>query len=177
MEERLTGDRRQSSEIKQLFLILSLKSLPLLHPEFTSISFLAPSRPFWGDCHSFLVTIKQTAQQEGLTTHPQCVSVFRLGYKWKRHREPMLATVFNKDWFCVLIYLSIYILFIKSPLIHLGSRDLMVERQTHNRKVASLSLGPAGIVGGGSECTALSPRLRCPWARHRTSNCSPGTVA
>ncbi len=31
--------------------------------------------------------------------------------------------------------------------------------------------GPAVIVGGGSECTALSspsiPRLRCPWARHR----------
>ncbi len=34
----------------------------------------------------------------------------------------------------------------------------MVESQTHNRKVASSSLGPSGIVGGGSECTALSPR-------------------
>ncbi len=33
----------------------------------------------------------------------------------------------------------------------------MVESQTHNRKVASLTLGPAGIVGGGIECTALSP--------------------
>ncbi len=36
----------------------------------------------------------------------------------------------------------------------------------HNRKVASSSLGPAGIVGGGSDCTALSPplipRLRFP---------------
>ncbi len=41
--------------------------------------------------------------------------------------------------------------------------------------------GPAGIVGGGSECTVLSPpsilRLTCPWARHRTPNCSPGTTA
>ncbi len=45
----------------------------------------------------------------------------------------------------------------------------------------SSSLGPAGIVGGGSECTALSspsiPPLRCPWARHRTHNCSPGAAA
>ncbi len=31
-----------------------------------------------------------------------------------------------------------------------------VENRTHNRKVASSSLGPAGIVGGGSESTALS---------------------
>ncbi len=33
----------------------------------------------------------------------------------------------------------------------------MVESRTHNRKVVSSSLGPAGIVGGGSECTALLP--------------------
>ncbi len=63
----------------------------------------------------------------------------------------------------------------------MGSRGLMIESRTHNRKVASSSLGPAGIVGGGSECTALSPpsisQLRCPWARHRTHNCSPGTTA
>ncbi len=39
----------------------------------------------------------------------------------------------------------------------MGSLGLMVESRTHNRKVASSSLGPAGIVGGGSECTALSP--------------------
>ncbi len=36
----------------------------------------------------------------------------------------------------------------------------------------SSTLGPAGIVGGGSECTALFPpsiqRLRSPWAKHRT---------
>ncbi len=38
-----------------------------------------------------------------------------------------------------------------------GSRGLMVESRTCNWKVASLSLSPAGIVGGGSECTALSP--------------------
>ncbi len=49
----------------------------------------------------------------------------------------------------------------------MGSRGLMVESQTHNRKVASSSLDSARIVGGESECTALSPpsmepRLRCP---------------
>ncbi len=38
-----------------------------------------------------------------------------------------------------------------------GSRGLMEESPTLNRKVASSSLGPAGIVGGGSECTAPSP--------------------
>ncbi len=32
----------------------------------------------------------------------------------------------------------------------------MVESWTHNRKVASSSLGPAGLVGGESECTALA---------------------
>ncbi len=32
-----------------------------------------------------------------------------------------------------------------------------VESRTHDQKVASSSFGPAGIVGGGSECTALSP--------------------
>ncbi len=57
-----------------------------------------------------------------------------------------------------------------------------LESWTPNRKVVSSSLGPAGIVGGGSECPALSPpsipRLRLdPWARHRTLNCSPGAVA
>ncbi len=54
----------------------------------------------------------------------------------------------------------------------------MVESRTHNPKVVGSSLGPAGIVVGGSECTALSPPLipwlRCPWARHRTPICSPG---
>ncbi len=30
-----------------------------------------------------------------------------------------------------------------------GSHGLMLESQTHNRKVVNLSLGPAGIVGGG----------------------------
>ncbi len=43
------------------------------------------------------------------------------------------------------------------PTLVAGSRGLMVESQTHNWKVARSSLGPAGIVGGGSECTALSP--------------------
>ncbi len=50
-----------------------------------------------------------------------------------------------------------------------------IESRTCNPKVA-------GIVGGGSECPAVSPpsipRLRWdPWARHRTPNCSPGTAA
>ncbi len=33
----------------------------------------------------------------------------------------------------------------------------MEESRTHNRKAANSNLGPAGIVGGGSECTVLSP--------------------
>ncbi len=37
-----------------------------------------------------------------------------------------------------------------------GSRGLMVRESDSNPKVASSSLRPAGIVGGGSECTALS---------------------
>ncbi len=42
-----------------------------------------------------------------------------------------------------------------------GSRGL--KSRTRNPKVASSSLDPAEIVGGGSECTALSIlRLRCP---------------
>ncbi len=56
-----------------------------------------------------------------------------------------------------------------------------LESRICNWKVASSSLGPVGIVGGGSECTALSPhsipRLRCPWARNRTLNCSPDATA
>ncbi len=40
----------------------------------------------------------------------------------------------------------------------MGSRGLMVRELDSNRKVASSSLGPAGIVGGGSECTAPSPQ-------------------
>ncbi len=47
-----------------------------------------------------------------------------------------------------------------------------------NLKVAGSILTPTGIEGGDCEWTALSPpsipRLRCPWARHRTPNCSPG---
>ncbi len=48
-------------------------------------------------------------------------------------------------------------------------------------KVAGLILAPAGIEGGDCEWTALSPPsipwLRCPWARHRTPNCSLGAGA
>ncbi len=42
----------------------------------------------------------------------------------------------------------------------MGSRGLMVESWTPNRKVVSSSLGPAGIVGGGSECPVLSLHLQ-----------------
>ncbi len=45
----------------------------------------------------------------------------------------------------------------EKAIIGMGSCGLMVEIRTHNRKVASSSLGPAGIVGGGSKCTAISP--------------------
>ncbi len=73
-------------------------------------------------------------------------------------------------------FLSLYhciVLYIKGTFsISRGSCGLMVESRTRNPKVVSSSLGPAGTVGGGSECTALSPpsipRLRCPWARHRS---------
>ncbi len=62
-----------------------------------------------------------------------------------------------------------------------GSRGLMVRESglVIQRLRVRLS-GPAGIVGGESECTALSPPsiplLRCPWARHRTPNFSPGAA-
>ncbi len=36
----------------------------------------------------------------------------------------------------------------------------MLESQTRNTKVASSSLGPAGIVGGGSECTGFGALLK-----------------
>ncbi len=68
-----------------------------------------------------------------------------------------------------------YLGYILGWTLSTGSRGLMVESRTHNRKVASSSLGPAGIVGGGSESPALSPplipRLRWPWARHRSTGC------
>ncbi len=64
-----------------------------------------------------------------------------------------------------------------------GSNGLMVwESDLLPWRLRVRVSGPAGIVGGGSECTALSPpsipRLRWdPWARHRTPNCSPGAAA
>ncbi len=56
------------------------------------------------------------------------------------------------------------------------SSGAILESQTRNPKVESSSLGPAGIVGGGSECTALSPPS-IPWLGHQTPNCSPGAAA
>ncbi len=55
-----------------------------------------------------------------------------------------------------------------------------MDRETQRSQVRVS--GPTAIVGGWSECTALSspaiPRLRWdPWARHRTPNCSSGTAA
>lgn len=94
MEGRFTGDRRKSSEIEQPFLILPLKSLPLIYPDFTSIglAFLALNWPFWDDCHSFLVTIKMMAQQEGLTTHTVWEMVVLSGCLSVTHRITRLAT-------------------------------------------------------------------------------------
>ncbi len=94
-----------------------------------------------------------------------CFSVFFQGKWYPRMIWPKISQYFSS---CISWY-------------HGGSHGLMV-RETHNPKVASSSLGPAGIVGGGSECTALSPPsipwLRWdPWVRHRTPNCSPGATA
>ncbi len=51
----------------------------------------------------------------------------------------------------------------------------MVEIQTHNRMIASSSLGPAGIVGGGSECTALFPPS-FPWRDPLEQGTEPPTA-
>ncbi len=83
--------------------------------------------------------------------------------------------------FNIFVSLKQWYPFVTFHILKWGSRGLMLESRSCNRKVVGSSLGPAGIVGGGSECPALSPssipRLSCPWARHRTPNCSPGTTA
>ncbi len=58
----------------------------------------------------------------------------------------------------------------------------MVESRTRNWKLAVSSLGPAGIIGGGSECTALSSTLNTttkvrPLSKAQNPNCSPGATA
>ncbi len=71
-----------------------------------------------------------------------------------------------------------------------GSHGQMLESRIHNRKVVSSSLGPAGIVGGGSECPALVEISRggaveqgtkpptAPWApQHRWLPTSPGVCS
>ncbi len=62
-----------------------------------------------------------------------------------------------------------------------GSRGLMVrESQTRNPKVASSSLYTGRDCRWGEWMYSLPPsipQLRCPWARHRTPNCSPGAAA
>ncbi len=80
----------------------------------------------------------------------------------------------------------------EKAIIGMGSCGLMVEIRTHNRKVASSSLGPAGIVGGGSKCTAISlhsiPRRgaleqgteppTAPWApQHKWLPTAPGVCS
>ncbi len=75
----------------------------------------------------------------------------------------------------MLVGYSVYKIFpedVAKRLFRNGQRMSLADSE--NRKYEL----PAGIVGGGSECTALSPpsttRLRCPWARHWTPKCSPG---
>ncbi len=58
-------------------------------------------------------------------------------------------------------------------VIILRRRGLMVEIRTCNPKVASSSLGPAGIVGGGSEWTVLSP----PQLQHKWLPTAPGVCS
>ncbi len=60
---------------------------------------------------------------------------------------------------CIFAYVG----FCSGYRLFRGSRGLMVESRTRNWKVVSLSLGPAGIVGGGSrgallQCTVRSYR-------------------
>ncbi len=62
-----------------------------------------------------------------------------------------LEFLFLLYWFTLYIITAIYIKGIRE------SRGLMVESRTRNPKVVSSSLGPAGILGGGSEYPALSP--------------------
>ncbi len=67
-----------------------------------------------------------------------------------------------KQGFCVKhvtrwVFCLAYWMFILSYALYRGCRGLMIESRTHNRKVASSIIGPSGIVGGGSECTAFSP--------------------
>ncbi len=49
-----------------------------------------------------------------------------------------------------------------------------LESRTRNRKVASSSLGPAGIVGGGSEYPALSPPSEVPLSKALNPRLLPG---
>ncbi len=63
-----------------------------------------------------------------LCSAPRCVSHRRAGYTCRAHAACLLMLVYTHAWLRT------------APV---------VESQTHNRKVASSSLGPAGIVGGG----------------------------
>ncbi len=64
-----------------------------------------------------------------------------------------------------------------NTVIFLSKVIILWESHTAPCIVVSSSLGPAGIVGGGSECTALSPssipRRGALWARHRTPPTAP----
>ncbi len=55
-----------------------------------------------------------------------------------------------------IFFFFTFIIFEGVGTTRVGSCGLIVESRTHNRKVASSSLVPAGIVGGGSEGPALS---------------------
>ncbi len=95
--------------------------------------------------------------------------------------SPQQCCVLYVQTLCLSVHISVSLKqwypFVTFHILKLGSRGLMLESRSCNRKVVSSSLSPAGFVGGGSECPALSPslipRLSCPWARHRTLNVYP----
>ncbi len=68
-----------------------------------------------------------------------------------RHQSP------DSFWVAGVLLRNCNLFALILSILSQGSRGLMVESRTRNRKVVSLSLGPAGIVGGGSECRAFSP--------------------
>ncbi len=97
-----------------------------------------------------------------------------------------IVQTFHRENRFILIYLFVL------QNVKGGSCGLMVESRTHNRKVASSSLRQLGIVGGGSECTVLSPSsiprrgaleqgtepTTAPWApRHKWLPTAPGVCS
>ncbi len=73
----------------------------------------------------------------------------------------IMQTMGNASWYLDINWLNVAIFPLLLHVAHYvlvkGSRGLMVESRTHNRKFVSSSLGPAGIVFGCSGCTVHSP--------------------